>query len=49
MDNSNFMILALENIKNSIEEERYSMATEKLDFLIDMIKDQKSTKEAHNG
>ena len=49
MDNNNFMILALENIKNSIEEQRYSMAVEKLDFLIDMVKDQNKTKEADNG
>ena len=49
MDNRNFMILALETIKDSIEAERYSVATEKLEYIIDMIKQEQSTEEADNG
>ena len=49
MDNRNFMILALETIKKSIKEERYSVATEKLEYIIDMIKQEQSTEEADNG
>ena len=43
------MILALESIKYSIEGQRYSVATEKLEYIIDMIKQEQSTEEADNG
>ena len=49
MDDSRFWILALENIKEGIQGERYTMAMEKLDYLIDMVKDRNKEKEAHNG
>lgn len=48
MDDKNFFIMALENINQGIREERYSMAMEKIDYLIDILKQQK-TNETKEG
>ena len=47
MDDRNFFILALENINESIKGERYSIATEKIGYLIDILKEQE--KENNKG
>lgn len=48
MDDKNFFIMALENINESIRGERYSMAIEKIDYLIDILR-QQNTNETKEG